>query len=308
MDMSQQCILSFDRRFVFNPEDVAFPFTRELSLEPLIDFWRQGMRREHSMEGALASKVEEALQKAPALLEPIEDFAIIAEHKDLVDILMSMAFPRALWDGTYTAALVPMQMRSFYATPCFERLLTDKDGYLQGRVNVDEQTVSHVKLLHAYAFVLYKVYGIELDFEYPLIFTVTDPDNGLDRHFRMNFDGRFMQIKTVGKVKPLTDKAKHRLLANLADPQVLMEIVPPEHFVLHGFAVLNAVEVTDQEVLSLLKRDLIEKESIISNKRLHSLQQKLCTLFRKPDLMFNLAAMQGERVMMLNSRANIEYG
>jgi len=34
--------------------------------------------------------------------------------------------------------------------------------------------------------------------------------------------------------------------------------------VLRGFTVLRAVEVTDQEVLSALKRDLIDRESIVS--------------------------------------------
>ena len=67
-------------------------------------------------------------------------------------------------------------------------------------------------------------------------------------------------------------------------------------------------EVTDQEVLSSLKRDLIEKESIISKVRFHSLQDKLRTLFRKPDLLFGLAALQGRQVLVLNAGAQIEYG
>ena len=87
-----------------------------------------------------------------------------------------------------------------------------------------------------------------------------------------------------------------------------MQLLPPEHFVLHGFFVLNAIEVTDQEVLSSLKRDLIEKESIISNTRFKNLQTKLRTLFRKSDLRFGLAAIQAGQVLMLNSASQIEYG
>lgn len=151
------------------------------------------------------------------------------------------------------------------------------------------------------------VYDISLDFDYPLIFTATDPDTGLDRHFRMNFDGRFMQVKTVGDVPPLTPYERKRILANLTDPEVLMEFVPPEQFIIEGFAVLHAVEVTDQEVLSELKRDLIEKE-IISNDRFDSLQLKLRTLFRKPDLGFGLASIQGDQVLILNHGSSMEYG
>ncbi len=167
--------------------------------------------------------------------------------------------------------------------------------------------MARVRLLHTYAFILFMVYDISLDFDYPLIFTATDPGTGLDRHFRMNFDGRFMQVKTVENVAPLTPEARKRLLANLTDPQVLMELVPPEQFIIEGFAVLHAVEVTDQEVLSALKRDLIEQE-IISNERFDSLQLKLRTLFRKPDLGFGLAAIQGDQVLILNHGSSMEYG
>jgi hypothetical protein len=125
-------------------------------------------------------------------------------------------------------------MQSFYATPSFERLLMDADGYLCGWVNVDAQTVEHVRLLHAYAFILFHVYGISLDFEYPLILTAADPDSGLERHFRMNFDGRFMQVKTIGDVPPLTDAMRQHLLAHLADTQVLMDLLPPERFIFQG--------------------------------------------------------------------------
>lgn len=306
--MHQQCLLSQDRRFTLHQSNADFPFTCELSLVPLVEFWQRTRPNDHPVSGAFAARLQEALRRAPALLEPLEDFSLIAPHRELVDMLMAPVFPQAFWDEAFSAALIPFHLRSFYATPAFERLLMTSDGYLEGRVNVDQQTVAHVRLLHVYAFILCKVYGIEIDFEYPLIFTATDHDSGLDRHFRMNFDGRFIQVKTIGGVKPLTEDDKQQLLANLADPQVLMAILPPEQFVLHGFGVLNAVEVTDQEVLSSLKRDLIEKESIVSNARFTGLQAKLRTLFRKPDLLFSLAACHSGQVMVLHAGAAFEHG
>jgi hypothetical protein len=266
------------------------------------------MPDQHPVKGILATHIADAMRSAPALLEPIDDFSLITKHRQLIDLLMAIAFPKALWDGTYAAALVPFQFRSFYATPGFEQLLMSEHGMLSGRISVDNQTVQQVRLLHAYAFILDQVYGIGLDFDYPLILTVADPGTGLDRHFKMQFDGRFMQVKTKGKRPTLTEAAKKHLFANLADPEVWIELLPPEHFVLHGFFVLNAIEVTDQEVLSSLKRDLIEKESIVSAARFESLQAKLRTLFRKPDLCFGLAAIQTGQVLMLNNTSHIEYG
>ncbi len=305
--MNQPSLMSVDARFALHTREDELPFTCELNLAPLVAFWQQAIADHHPMYRPLARQIQGALKKAPALIEPIEDFSVIADHQELVETLMTAVFPPASWDEAFTAALIPFHMKSFYATPSFERMMLGDDGYLQGRVNVDEQTVAHVKLLHTYAYILYMVYDISLDFDYPLILTATDPNTGLDRHFRMNFDGRFMQVKTVGDVAPLTPSARKRLLANLTDPQVLMEIIPPEQFIIQGFAILQAIEVTDQEVLSSLKRDLIEKE-IISNERFDSLQLKLQTLFRKPDLGFGLAAIQGDQVLLLNYGSSMEYG
>jgi hypothetical protein len=307
--MKQDSIMSFDSRFVLDPRAMTFPFTCQPSLAPLIAFWQNAISTEHPIKGALASIVQDQLRQAPELFEPITDSAIIVQHRELIDMLMTVVFPRASWEQAYAAALVPFHLRSFYATPSFERLgLADDDGTLRGCMNTDVQTLAHVKILHAYAFILQKVYGIELDFEYPLIFTITDPHTGLDRHFKPNLDARFVELKTVGEVPPLTDEAKQRLMANLANPCILMELIPPDRFVFEGFGVLTAEDVTDQEVLSSLKRDLIEKESIVSNSRFRSLQDKLRTLFRKPDLLFELAALHHGQVLVLNSWETIEHG
>lgn len=307
--MKQSPVMSFDTCVAMNLQAHPLPFTCKLSLKPLVDFWTQACCGEHAMRGALARLVLDRVRQAPELLEPIEDPTLITQHQELVDLLMTIVFPPASWDQAYAAAMIPfqLQMQSVYATPSFERLLAD-NGILRGRMNADAQTFAHVKILHAYSLILQRLYGIALDFEYPLIFTVTDPDTGLDRHFKPNIDLRFVEVLTVGEAPLLSAEAKKHLLANLADPHTLMQLLPPERFIFQGFAVLNAEEVTDQEVLSSLKRDLIEKESIISNARFSNLQEKLRTLFRKPDLLFGLAALQNGKVLMLNYGVRIEHG
>src|SRR5215470_8893934 len=307
--MQHTSLMSLDSRFAHDFRAMTFPFICQLSLAPLIAFWQQAISTQHPIKEAIASMVQDKLRQAPELLEPITNQAIIAQHRGLVDMLMSVVFPQASWEQAYAAALLPFHLQSFYATPAFERLgMADDDGTLRGRMNTDGQTLAHVKILHAYAFILHKVYGIDLDFAYPLIFTTTDPQTGLERHFKPNLDGRFIEIKTVGEVPPLPHEAKQQVLANLTNPHLLMDLLPPEHFVFQGFTVLTAEDVTDQEVLSALKRDLIEKESIVSNARFRHLQDKLRTLFRKPDLLFGLAALQDGQVLVLNAGANIAYG
>ena len=306
-DIHQHCILSYEKRYAFEAQSDQFPFVCELSLAPLIAFWQQCIPDGHPMQMILRAQTEAAFDQEPALLEPIADLSILKPYQDLLDIFMTMVFPRASWDEIYAAALVPFQLQTFYASPRFKQVIADDSGQIHGRLNVDTHTVDHVKVLHAYAYILQHFYDIHLEFDYPLIFTGIDPDTGLDRHFRIDFDPRFIQVKTVGPLPTLTEAEKQHLLANLADLDELMSLLPPERFAFEGFVIINAVDVTDQEVISTLKRDLIEKESIISNARFYGLQQRLQTLFRKPDLFFEMAALQGDQVLAFDSNRQIEY-
>ncbi len=296
----KQSIAPAGARVVNKPEAWESPFKSFLSLSPLIDFWHQHVAQKQTLDCDIAKKIREKLQEAPELLNPIADLSIIAKHRGLVDTLMSVVFPPAFWETSYTAAIAPFHLQSFYATPLFERMLVSADGTFRGRPRLDFNAMASGKLLRAYLHIAKKFYGLELDFDYPLIFTFIDPETGLERHFKMNFDLRFVETRKVGELKPLSGVARNHLLANLNNLSVWMELIPPEHFEFHGFAVINAVDVTDQEVLSSLKRDLIEKESIVSNARFISLQERLRALLRRPDLTIGLAAMQGNQVFVLN--------
>ena len=283
------------------------PFRTELSLEPLVAFWARTFGDDTSLKGTFARTIREATEAAPELLAPITDPSVIDRHRKLVDMLMAAVFPAAVLDREYGAAITPFQLRGFYATPPFEQLFLADDGTFHGRMNIEPSTLNAMRLLRAYSLVLARVYSIELDLDYSFIFTVADPETGLDRHFKAQFDLRFVDVVPVGPTPPLTEEDRRRLHGNLLDRDFLLKILPPEKFVFRGFTILKAVEVTDQEVLSSLKRDLIDKESIVSNARFLALQQKLRTLFRRPELRFGLAALSGDQVLILNYGAKSEH-
>jgi hypothetical protein len=280
-----------------------FPFECELSLAPLVAYWKDAAAHESRR---LARSLLPDLADAPELSEPIRDGSVLSRRRPLIDALMSAVFPPVFWEHEHAAALVPFQLRSFYATPSFERDLMAADGRLQGRLNVDAETLGRFRLLNAYALVLGRVYGIAVPVEYPLVFTVQDPKTGLDRHFKIHFEGRFVDVQQVTPLPPLPEEVRRRLSSQAADPGILADLIPPGSVRFVGFTVFKGLDVTDQEVLSSLKRDLIDKESIVSTTRFEGLQAKLRTLFRRPDLHFGLAAFEGERVLMLSNGAQFK--
>jgi hypothetical protein len=305
--MDREALVPEESRSSLDPDGAAFPFRRELSLGPLAALWTRDAGRDGTVVGSIVRVVQDALARTPELLEPIQDLTILERHRELLDVLMAKLIPAASWEQDYAAAIPPFHLRPFYATPSFRRVLMSDDGALRVRLNVGAEELWLGRILRAYDLVLQRFHDIEAGFDYPAIATATDPASGLERHFRLQFDLRFLEVEARGEVGRLEPAERRRLLENRANPAVLMELVPPDRFVFRGFVVLKATDVTDQEVLSSLKRDLIEKESIVSTSRFQGLQHQLRVLFKRPELRLGLAAVQGEQVFMLNYGCRLEH-
>jgi hypothetical protein len=299
--------LASQTRFRLELPTTAFPFRRELSLGPLVAEW-EAAAAEPGVAGDVARAVCRGLERAPELRLPIEDLSVLDRHRDLVETLMSRVVPAASWERDYAAATVPFQLRAVHATPGFRRLLLDSDGVLQGQVNIEAEVAEHGRLLYAYDAILRSHYGMTLDVDYPLILAASDPDSGLERQFRLQFDTRFLEVRALRPIPPLDEATRRQLVQGGSARQHLADVLPTDAFEFSGFVVVRASDVTDQEMLSAIQRDLLDKESIVSTERFEALQDKLCTLLRRPDLRLGLAAFQDGRVFILNYTCHMEHG
>jgi hypothetical protein len=283
-----------------------FPFESQLSLGLLIRFWEE-QAADPSVRGEAARALLTRLRAVPELTRPIDDITLLDTHAPLVDALMSAVFPSAFLERAYMGALIPFTLRSVYGTAAFENIM-GADGVLYGSLNLELTALKDFRLLNAYALALERLYGIEFPVDYPLILTKPEPESGLERHFKIQFDGRFVDVERLLPIPPLSDDMRERLAAQALDLDGLAALIPPGSVRFSGFTVVKAADVTDQEVLSSIKRDLIDKESIVSNARFERLQAKLRTLFRRPELHLSLAAFEGERILLLNSGHQLQQG
>jgi hypothetical protein len=284
-----------------------FPFRVELSLAPLIRYWEREIAGGYSALGDVAGTVLDQVRRAPELTRPVVDPAAIRSHGNLLRALMVAVVSPNFYEDGHAAALLPFRLQTFYATPAFTRDLNGPDGVLRGRIDVDASLLADVRIMHTYSLILLRVYGMEVGVEFPWVSIVTDPETGLDRHFKLLLDRRFLEVDVVGEAPVLTPEARQRLRSQIADPAALMALLPPEKFVIRGFSVVRAIEVTEQEMLSSIQRDLIDKESVVSVERFRALQQKLRALLRLPEVELGLAAIEGDRVLLLNFGARFEH-
>lgn len=281
------------------------PFRSRLSFEPLIEFWLEAYAQS-ATRGRIAATLRSELERTPELRGPVDDPAILDRHRDLVELLMTAAVPPATWEQAYVAALVPFQLSVAYATPPFRQAFMDAEGRLRVRASLSPDLFVLGRVLAVYRLLLERLYRLPLELDDRVVFTIADPETGLEQHFQIELDPRFVEVVPTGALPPLPAEAAERLRRNFVDPDYLRELLPPEQFELRGFTLLRAVDVTDQEVLSALKRDLIDRESILTTERFAGLEAKLRTLFRRPELRVGLAALEGERVLILHCGDRLE--
>jgi GAF domain-containing protein len=294
-------------RYQLAVKATAFPYQRELSLDPLIAEW-EAAAKQPGVAGDVARAVCRGLEAAPELRGRIDDLSVIEKHQELVAVLMSRVFPDGSWNVDFMAATVPFQLHAFHATPNFRRLLLDTEGTVQGWVNLSPEGTAHGRLLYAYDAILRSHYGMTLDVDYPMILAARDPESGLERYFRIQFDSRFLEVQALGPLPALDETARADILRRSDVHELLAERLPADLFAFSGFVVVRATDVTDQEVLSEIERDLIDKESIVSSERFQELEDKLRTLLRRPALRLGLAAFHDGRVFVLNYNCDMEHG
>ncbi|UCB48606.1 MAG: GAF domain-containing protein [Deltaproteobacteria bacterium] len=284
-----------------------YPFRSVLSLEPLIDYLNRVVQDSQEVMLCQMQNLQERLRAAPELNGPVEDLNVLERHRDLVRTLMGFVFPPLYWDTEAFGAIIPFSMKPFFVSPRFQQLFLDRDGSFHGRLNLDDEMFHRGRVIRAYLFILQEFYDIHQSLDYPIIRIVPDSETGLDRHFKMNLDFRFVRPHALKEPRPLTEDERAFILEHLTEPEVLREILPPEDFELHGFTILHGVDVTESEVLSALERDLIDQESVVSQGGIMRLQERLRTLFRRPDLIAGLDAIQGHQVLQLSSGCEMSH-
>lgn len=278
-----------------------YPFSCQMSLEPLISAVRASRADSAPESSCRTGEIASLLAEAALLGEPVDESAVTEAHRDITAKLLSLMFSPAVLETEALAAFAPFAQRPVYATKAFSRLFVAEDGSLQGRMNMDEGEFDRGRAIRAYLFILDSIYGISQRLDYPLVRIVEDPETGLERHFRIDPDYRFVQVHAPDGPPALSAKEKSRVFDHLTDPEFLREILPPKRFSLQGLTVFKATDATAAEMISALSRDLIDQESIVSPEGFERLQHHLRVLFQQPALTAGIAALEQDQILLLNS-------
>lgn len=272
-----------------------FPFKLTLSLELLVEHIEKVAASDDELKKSFAQSILKEYKKAKELHGIIEDISVTKKYEKLIHNMMMFVFPSAFWENQTYAASVPYMDEVFFASPKFKELIKVTNGEIEGELNVDQASYNLGKTISGFVGILARFYGVNLVFDFPLVYKINDPVTGLDRYFKMNAAGEFIDVKHKGELKKLSVSELENIRANIYNIDYISQLLPPENFEYSGFIVMNAINITDTEILSAIRKDLIEKDTITSHLGFLKLQHKLKSLLKCPDLLLGLADYPGNK-------------
>lgn len=275
-------------------------FESTFSFRPLVKYWEK-KAAENNVFSSYYETIREKLKNAPELLVDITDRSVLEKHRELIADLLNICFPPGIADNESYAAIFPGSLECFYQTKKFEKLKLFENTAGLDSFNENCCLTQDGRIVAGYASILRGYYGFNVHYEYPIIYTCKDEHSGLERHYRIRLFSWFVEPKTTGELRKFTEEEKKELFDNLDNVKYLTSVLPPENFAFDGFFIFNAVDITDQETISSLKFDLIQKESIMSANKFENLQHKLRVLLGKPEINLGLIAFPSEKKDMAGS-------
>ncbi len=279
-----------------------FPFKSSLSLEPLIGYWRNELKNKDNYKRKFAEYILSEFEKHPELHGLIEDPKVLDQNKELVEAIVSANYPPDPCGNEIISTNIPFSFASIYSTHKFKELSPVLNSGNNSIIKVDADKAFLGKILNAYSIIFKEFYDYDIQFDVPFIFAIENPQSKIYSYYKAAFNSKYLKVNLIGDKIDLSRDEIKNLVSDVTNIDKWMSVLPPEKFEFYGTVTWTAIDVTENEVISQLKHDLLEKESIISPDRFGMLQKRMRSLFKLPDLQLGLIAIPAEEEQF------VEYG
>jgi hypothetical protein len=276
-----------------------FPFKSVLNLRLLVEYWEEAI---HSGSvPAFGKPLLEQINLAPELKQPIHDLAVLDKHKELLNFLMTAVISPANQDIELSAATFPFQFQAFYSTRAFRKTIDFETLSNKAEVNIPVNDMVAGKTVHACLLILQKYYNVDITIDKPILFTIRDEKTGLDKVYKVEIGKQFSEIVCNTTPDPIDPKIIKFLTEKVYDVDLWLKYIHPEDFEFHGFMIFRLVDVTEQEMLSSIKYDLLEKNAVTKQENFVAIQHKLRSIFGMPEIRLGLAYFDSNNNIVLSN-------
>ncbi len=255
--LAEQAVYSGDTAYVplknfkdHIQKSVLSPYQSKFSISKLIEELQS--RSDALRESSLTSTIAHLETVEAKLQQVTQDWELLSQQEDF-ESLMIHVFPSFFFKGKMGFVKGPFENHTFrFQTETMLEMLEDD----RWEIKVDPEKFLNTEMqniLTAGTTVLNTFYGQEVDIHTSDGMVLRDRDTKMERHYRFNVRLDYLEIKPLKPLKKLSNKQIQKLLNNLDDAELWMKYIPPENFKFEGFIIGMLSDVTNEQILSILK-------------------------------------------------------
>ncbi|GAA3917901.1 GAF domain-containing protein [Chitinophaga oryziterrae] len=255
------------------------PFQLQLSFEEPIRAFEQLAEKGDVNAQALLEEVA----RFPELRTGIENVALLNEQAVLISKLLRDYFPPVLSENEIKAVSIPLTTIIFNHSERFKKILEAAGPDFE--INIRGMT-GHQYYVMSCCIILNEYYGTHLNFSNPLFYDIPTA-TGITKHYRILYNGDFLDITPTEKFVPLTEADIDQLINNFDDTALWKEKFPLDSWLMRGFSIMNLFDATIENAVSILKEKLL---GINANGFRESIESIFRSIYQIPDVQIGFTA------------------
>lgn len=261
-------------------------YKSNISFSPLLNEIRRSMTHGSAGTKKLYKGVIEYADEHPELLKPIGDLSTLDQHSEWKEMLLSIIFPPTAHENENLYSVsVPFTYQTIYTSRLFQMLFI-KPGTSEIKVP-DEETgkdMEHDWLIGAYNLILKKYSSYHPSDIVSSVQPFHDHHSGLMKYMELKLDTRYVDVKFTGTHLPIPEDFLNKNDHGLLNIEELSHNIPIDQFAFEGIIIGRVVDVTEREVISRMKSELLNLNAFSENDVYHKLQSLVQSLIGLKDI------------------------
>ncbi|HEX6848176.1 MAG TPA: hypothetical protein VF144_14440, partial [Chitinophagaceae bacterium] len=261
-------------------------YQSKVSFQPLLNVLRRALT--HSSSAGvkkLYAGILEYADQHPELQEAIDDLSILEPHHEWMQMLLSIIFPPTASEHEmlYSVAL-PFSYTTIYSSRLFNMLFIEP-GTVNIKVPDDTgRDLEHDRLVAAYNLILKKYCKFSAPEFVSSVHPYHDPHSGLVKYMELQLDTRYIDVKYTGNQLPIPEDFISKKDHGLLSLEELQRNIPIEQFSFEGIVIGRVIDVTEEEVISQMKSELLNLNAFSEGDVYHKLQDLVQSLIGLKDI------------------------
>ncbi|WP_024772663.1 hypothetical protein [Aquimarina macrocephali] len=231
-----------------------FPLDISISFSKFFEHYRELFKNGNELVKDRASRVLKIAKEYPELEEGIKEETRVKELLPQIDLILEDSFAQILQQNEIKIATIPFHNTVLKSSDRYQNIIATAGKDFEPQIkNFDEK---HYYIMGC-SMILNSYYGYNIDFRRPFFYDIPDA-MGIMRHYRIMYNGDFIDVIKTDKAKDITDEDVAELLDNFDNVDIWKEKFPPHSWIFKGVVIANMFDVTTDVSLSDFKTSLIK--------------------------------------------------